>query len=763
MSVNSGSSGQRGSRWYVGEGQPNDQNVPSDVQLMDLFIDSASGKVYQLVLLPSNVQGWTEVFQLSAGQTSGVTRHLELTGRNEPDQHTIDSITGLREALDAAIGGEAVTDHRLLNYRDAANSHPIAAITGLQAALDSKTNDHDKLENRNSPDQHPISAITGLQAALDARTATTSHTDLTNRDDPDSHPIAAITGLQDELDAKSTVKDHDDLTNKNAPDQHTIAAITGLQTALDSKSTVKSHSELTNRNDSKAHTIDAIDGLREALNQAQGGQGISNHTLLTNRSDPDSHPISAITGLSQALSDASAVPSHAQLSGRDATNSHPIAAITGLQSALDSKSTAKDHSQLTGRTSADAHPISSITGLQSALDAKSSVKVHSELTGRTDPDSHPISAITGLQAALDAAASGTGVTPYDESVMRGVYSTSGGRILDPNGNKFLPLGFHIAVTNNANPLGGWPYGKVAQLKSRWPGMNSVIIDAAFVKAARMASWWAPNSRTSTVTYKGQTMEQWRADLLSLIDECRAAGLHTYIVSRDGMSLWIMEENDPATGRPYLEQVRDAYLWLHSIYKNDPGVEYNLLNEPYTGSDATWINGHNYLINPLREAGYAGTITLDPRGNAQDPDASFVTLANQLDDRRGIICGLHPYGGWQRWMASDTGFQQYIDNVNTAGYPVLFGEFGANTLPSQQGDPVDQPGEEKYEVTRRVLGFMRASQAGGLGWHAHNNDGLRFVSGDNRAAWDRQLDGSVDTWLGREFADVMVANMYLGAR
>lgn len=62
------------------------------------------------------------------------------------------------------------SDHDKLINRDKPDQHPIEAITGLKEALEqsaSGTNDHTQLTNRDQPDQHPIEAIAGLGDALE--------------------------------------------------------------------------------------------------------------------------------------------------------------------------------------------------------------------------------------------------------------------------------------------------------------------------------------------------------------------------------------------------------------------------------------------------------------------------------------------------------------------------------------------------------------------------------------------------------------------
>ena len=92
--------------------------------------------------------------RFKAMQQVPATDHSKLRNRDEADQHPIGAITGLDEALkeakktaeeakktaeeakSAAGEGTGTTDHALLENRDAPDQHPIEAITGLGDAIE---------------------------------------------------------------------------------------------------------------------------------------------------------------------------------------------------------------------------------------------------------------------------------------------------------------------------------------------------------------------------------------------------------------------------------------------------------------------------------------------------------------------------------------------------------------------------------------------------------------------------------------------------
>lgn len=87
--------------------------------------------LYLLQLLEDIIEG--------GGGGGGILDHSKLTNREVADQHPIDAISGLRDALTSLSGQiteistKVVTDHSELTGRDSEDQHPMNAITGLVA------------------------------------------------------------------------------------------------------------------------------------------------------------------------------------------------------------------------------------------------------------------------------------------------------------------------------------------------------------------------------------------------------------------------------------------------------------------------------------------------------------------------------------------------------------------------------------------------------------------------------------------------------
>ena len=72
VSYDVGRTGRRGSIWFSGSGAPGPLTLPeAELLVNDMYMDSASGWVWQYVLLPNNTADWVKAYQASAGGGGG--------------------------------------------------------------------------------------------------------------------------------------------------------------------------------------------------------------------------------------------------------------------------------------------------------------------------------------------------------------------------------------------------------------------------------------------------------------------------------------------------------------------------------------------------------------------------------------------------------------------------------------------------------------------------------------------------------------------
>lgn len=199
----------------------------------------------------------------------GTTDHSALLNRNLPDQHSIESITGLQGELSS----KAATVH----------SHVTGDISDLQAALDSKAN---------STHTHNVTEVTGLQTALDSKQpmlVSGSNIKTLNGISLLGNGDIVLSG------GGGGTPDHNSLTNREIADQHPIAAITGLQTALDGKASTTTATTTSSGLMSSADKT-KLDGI------ASGATANSTDAQLRDRSThTGTQAISTVTGLQAAL------------------------------------------------------------------------------------------------------------------------------------------------------------------------------------------------------------------------------------------------------------------------------------------------------------------------------------------------------------------------------------------------------------------------------------------------------------------------------
>lgn len=346
------------------------------------------------------------------------------------------------------------------------------------------------------------------------------------------------------------------------------------------------------------------------------------------------------------------------------------------------------------------------------------------------------------------------------------YSTVNGQLVTPQGNAFVPVGFHLTnpsfgdngdCTTHATDALAW-------------GINTVYLDCGVVTDSGLPTWWPTLARANMTTYNGRSLPQWKADILQRIDAYIAVGMVVVVVTRDSMNQQRDGNGDviPDTSG-YLamhQDIRDFFVWLVGIYKTNPRVWVNPHCEP-PKTDQEWCDMHNVVIDAVRAAGYEGPIVLDPPVAGQDLGSQALAYnpngstwlglvqgnayATGITNTINIINGVHWYG-WPTWQRTVPAATTYIANHASAGFPVLLGEFGCMTVSSSAVGS----GDVSYQAVETAFSLMTAGIAGGVWWHGHFNDYFRLVQGENYGQgrfWDKASDNSNVTWAGQALLDV----------
>jgi hypothetical protein len=421
------------------------------------------------------------------------------------------------------------------------------------------------------------------------------------------------------------------------------------------------------------------------------------------------------------------------------------------------------------RTAIDAEPAGTAAGLVGAL-TKTSVGL-----ANVDNTSDVNKPVSTAQASAIAVVSNQ-VTRDTAAFAYGAFATTTtGDIIDPTGNKFLPIGVHIAVpsmgdngdalTRSDDLINVWsrkdPAGNIIS------SPNTVYLDCGVVTDAALPAWWPANARNGNVAYNGETLPQWKVDIIQRINEYTAAGLVVVVVSRDSMN---------ATGSlSYIAtdpQITNFFVWLVGRYKNNPYVWVNPHCEP-PKTDQTWCDMHNLVIDGVRNAGYVGPIIVDPPTAGQDVGSEYLTfnpngstwiqlvnasgtaVVTGITNKSNLVNGVHWYG-WPTWQRSTTGAINYVNTHKAAGFPVVLGEMGCITV--NTGTAVDAVGSDREKATHVAFDLIRGKIAGGIWWHGHHGDGFYLVSGTGSTGQFWTMTSGNILWTGQKLLDSIGAQI-----
>ena len=378
--------------------------------------------------------------------------------------YSVGYVSQIGPAEGGGSGGSGTMYHDQLEHLDWPNQHPIEAITGLQEALNGKASaDHvhswasltDKPTtlsgfgitdgvDKDSFDTHVRAFDTHVNSSAHLTTGQRAVLAMLSVDDDGNLKIdgnAFTTGWLAQLGAAtgeggtggSGTMYHDQLQHLDWPNQHPIEAITGLQAALDTKLNASSISEWALQTSKPSYTWAEISGKPSAFTP-------SAHTHLMND----------VTGLASALA-GKLDTSHAS----DTT----LHLTAGQRAVLSMLSVDTD-----GNLKIDGNAFT--TGWLAQLGAATGeggtggggTLYHDQLEHLDYPDQHPIAAIVGLQSALNGKASTALVTTSASGLMSATDKAKLDGIAAGANNYVLPIA-------SASVLGGVRIGSRLSIAS----------------------------------------------------------------------------------------------------------------------------------------------------------------------------------------------------------------------------------------------------------------------------------------------------------
>lgn len=336
-----------------------------------------------------------------------------------------------------------------------------------------------------------------------------------------------------------------------------------------------------------------------------------------------------------------------------------------------------------------------------------------------------------------------GVVWRGENPDAGRFRVEGSKIIDPNGDEFVPLGVNMLGPDAFFHEDGVTAGHAKVLREAWK-VNTVRLNMCLPEGC---------------AYNPEQHNERNDDLEALIDEYTGEGIVVMLA---------LHQIKPG-GMPTREQVERMAEFWHDLalrYGDHPLVWFNLLNEP--GSDRPvnpgWFGVHQRLLAAVRDAGahnlvvVDGTIFGQESGETEAPRvaddlSAILTYGRELKgDDDAVAFSFHVYNGWGHPDFSDAErdakMADYIDRVHDQGLALLIGETGGAE------EPCCEPSALGLQTVFRVA---PAKGVGILMWHGQAIDEHKLVDAGGRESDPSQLDDLDDpgnlTWQGRLFWDL----------
>jgi mannan endo-1,4-beta-mannosidase len=255
---------------------------------------------------------------------------------------------------------------------------------------------------------------------------------------------------------------------------------------------------------------------------------------------------------------------------------------------------------------------------------------------------------------------------------------SGRNIVEANGSNFIMRGTshaHVWYPNQTSSF--------ANIKSLGANTVRVVLGSG--------QRWGPNSAS---------------DVANVITLCKNARLICVLEVHDTTGFG--EEGAAAT----LDQAASYWIGLSSVLMGQENyVVINLGNEPFGNNQtvsATWATATSNAIVRLRNAGFDHLIMADAPMWGQDWQGIMRDNATQVfnaDPDRNTVFSIHMYGVYN----NATTINNYLNAFQTAGLPLVIGEFGHN---HSDGDPDEDT--IMAQAQSRGLGYIGWSWSGNSG-------------------------------------------------
>jgi mannan endo-1,4-beta-mannosidase len=326
----------------------------------------------------------------------------------------------------------------------------------------------------------------------------------------------------------------------------------------------------------------------------------------------------------------------------------------------------------------------------------------------------------------------------------GNFQIIGSKIIDPDGNEFIPRGVNVQGMKWV-----WPGNIVPQADLI---INAWKFNIIRVNCRLYDGFW--NGQNVSINAHYQTIESMQA----IVD---AFTPHKVVVK--------FEFHD-RTGSYYagndLEDLKDAFREMSDRWGDNPYVWFNIMNEPGGSSPDLnqWVNMHREVIQVIRDEMLAdNVIVIDAHYWGQDigvwnanpvPEGNSSILSRGHDllnfnDKtyENIMFSFHIYDQWNRGTPEQIEFKlhDYIVRVKEKGFALMIGEFGTNR----------QDGSLYFPDA--FIATMKVAPAHGIGliwWHWYGGDALKLTTtgNGNGGNINSTTNPTNLTWPGQMFWD-----------
>lgn len=286
----------------------------------------------------------------------------------------------------------------------------------------------------------------------------------------------------------------------------------------------------------------------------------------------------------------------------------------------------------------------------------------------------------------------------------GFHTDAQGRLLDDNGNEFIPRGINT-------PLHWFPNDVPASIASLRANTN---VNALRIVVSDGSNGYG-RGETPEALWKGMVEACIDNDIIPMIE------IHDYTGS-----------NNP-------NDLNKAAQWYvkHATYLKSANIKkhilINIANEwssddvaksDATGGTSIWLNAYKTAISTIRNAGISTTLVVDAPGYAQDRyDAQNIREdgpaimahdATLLGGKANIMFSIHMYCLWASNFSDGPSDPAILNTIkNTLKIPIMVGEFGFE----HPGSTTDG---QKCNIDELYL--MQQGATAGFGWFAWSQKG-----------------------------------------